>query len=47
MEFWGLAKLGRMMYTPIMEDFPSLEIQNLHVLIPDFKPYLVVKIIEI
>ena len=30
-----------------MEDFPSLEIPNVNGLIPDFKPYLVVKIIDI
>jgi hypothetical protein len=30
-----------------MEDFPPLGIPNVHGLIPDPKPYLVVKIIEI
>jgi hypothetical protein len=30
-----------------MEDFPPLEIPNVHSLIPDSKPYLVVKIIDI
>jgi hypothetical protein len=30
-----------------MEDFPPLGIPNVHGLIPDSKPYLVVKIIDI
>jgi hypothetical protein len=31
----------------ILEDFPPLGIPNVHGLIPDSKPYLVVKIIDI
>jgi hypothetical protein len=30
-----------------LEDFPPLAIPNVHGLIPDSKPYLVVKIIDI
>jgi hypothetical protein len=30
-----------------VEDFPPLGIPNVHGLIPDFKPYLVVKIVSI
>jgi hypothetical protein len=30
-----------------LEDFPALGIPNVHSLIPDSKPYLVVKIIDI
>jgi hypothetical protein len=35
-------------YMPLLlEDFPPLGIPNVHSLIPDSKPYLVVKIIDI